>query len=251
LSAIYKASGLLITALVLIYAFQGCYPEFITFFSNAFSPVIAGVAVVFSGFSLQKYWSKLKERFSLIWICFTLGLFLWFIGEALWMGYTLIWNVDVPYPSIADAFWLSGYIPFFASLYFYVKIFSSVLSKKMLITSMLITAALSIIVSFTLITPVLGAEEDFLTASVDFAYPFLDVALFSISFLGLLIFINGGLGKPWLFVNIGIFANVVADILFSYTTAQEIYYAGHPLELLYHISYISFLLAFYTHTREL
>jgi hypothetical protein len=40
-------------------------------------------------------------------------------------------------------------------------------------------------------------------------------------------------------------------MLWSYTTLQETYYDGHPLELLFHWGYILFALAFYTHMKEL
>ncbi|MGQ9529837.1 MAG: hypothetical protein ACUVTC_00215 [Candidatus Bathycorpusculaceae bacterium] len=248
---IYKVALSLMVSLALIYAFQSYYPEFISFFSNAFPPIIAGAAVVVSGFSLQKYWRKSKERFSMIWLYFTVGLFFWFVGESLWMGYTLIWNVEVPYPSITDAFWIIGYIPFFFALYLYVKTFGPALSKKMLAIAMGLAVILALITSFTLITPVVGSEEDVLTLAVDFAHPLLDVALLSISFLGLLIFINGKLRKSWLLINLGILSDVCGDILFSYTTLQETYYNGHLLELFYHFGYIFFLLAFYIHTKEL
>ncbi|MGC8896489.1 MAG: hypothetical protein ACP5LB_07000 [Candidatus Bathyarchaeia archaeon] len=248
---IYKLALALMVGLALIYAFQSYYPEFMSFFSNALSPVIAGAAVVVSGVSLQKYWRKGEERFSIIWLLFTIGLFFWFVGESVWMGYTLIWNVEVPYPSVADAFWIMGYVPFFFALYFYVKIFGSALSKKMLAAALALTIILALATSFALITPVIGSEEDMLTLAVNFAYPLLDVALLSVSFLGLLIFMNGKLGKSWLLINLGILSDVYGDILFSYTTLQETYYSGHLLELFYHFGYIFFLLAFYIHTKEL
>lgn len=248
---IHKISLILMVSLILIYAFQGYYPEFMWFFSNAFPPIIASAAVISSGFSLQKYWHRTRERFSIVWLCFTCGLFLWFIGEAIWMGYTLILGVETPYPSFADAFWLVGYVPFFLALYYYVKIFGSALSMRALTISMSATIILSLFASFTLITPIVTVEEDLVTLIVDFAYPLLDVALFSVALLGFLIFLRGKLGKSWLLINAAILSNVSADILFSYTTAQEIYYSGHLLELFYHFGYIFFLLAFYVHTREL
>lgn len=248
--AIYKVSLLLMASLTLIYAFQGYYPEFMAFFSNAFSPLIAGAAVISSGFSLQKYWHKIKEQFSVIWLCFTFGVFLWFIGESLWMGYTLVWGIEVPYPSVADAFWLAGYIPFFIALYLYVKLFGAALSKKMLAISMSASVIFAFLISATLITPVIRAEKDLLTLIVDFAYPLFDVALLSVALLGLLIFLNGKLGKSWLLINAGILCDTVADITFSYTTIHETYYNGHWLELLYHFGYIFFLLAFYLHVKE-
>ncbi|MEM3623321.1 MAG: hypothetical protein QXR76_06095 [Candidatus Bathyarchaeia archaeon] len=248
---IYKLALALMVGLALIYAFQGYYPDFMSFFSNVLSPVIAGAAVVVSGVSLQKYWRKGEERFSIIWLLFTIGLFFWFVGESVWMGYTLVWNVEVPYPSVADAFWIVGYVPFFFALYFYVKIFGSALSKKMLAATLGLAIILALATSFTLITPIVGSEKDMLTLAVDFAYPLLDVALLSVSFLGLLIFMNGKLGISWLLINLGIFMDACGDILFSYTTLQGTYYSGHFLELFYHFGYIFFLLAFYIHTKEL
>lgn len=175
----------------------------------------------------------------------------WFIGEFVWAVYNLLLGVEIPYPSIADAFWLIGYIPVFLALYFYVKLFGAVLSKKMLASSFLITAILTIIVSVTLIISIIEAEADLLASLVGLAYPFFDLGLFSVALLGHLIFLKGGLGKSWLLLTGATLLDVVADLLFCYTTVQEIYYNGHPLELLYHFSYLLYLLAFYVHSKEL
>jgi hypothetical protein len=45
--------------------------------------------------------------------------------------------------------------------------------------------------------------------------------------------------------------DVVADLLFSYTTLNGTYHDGHWLELFFHWGYILFALAFYTHRKEL
>lgn len=148
-------------------------------------------------------------------------------------------------------FWLIGYIPFLAALYLYVKLFGSALTRKTLAISLAATIILTLLVSLTLIAPIVGAEEDLTTSIVDFAYPLLDLALFSVSLLGLLIFWKGKLGKSWLLINAGILSNVAGDMLFSYTTAQETYYNGHLLDLLFLYGYIFFLLASYIHTKEL
>lgn len=247
---IYKAGLLLTVGLILIYALQGFYPDFIGVFSNAFPPVIAGAAVVVSGLSLERYWRKAKGRFSVIWLYFTCGLFLWFVGEAVWAGYTLVLGVELPYPSIADIFWIGGYIPFFTALYLYVKLFGGTLTKKMLALSMCITAALTILVTSVLLTPVLTAEENPTAAVMDFAYPILDLTLFSLALLGLIIFWKGKLGKSWLLIKVAISLNACADILFSWTTAQGTYYSGHMLDALFDLAYLFFLMAFYVHAKE-
>ncbi|MEM1552925.1 MAG: hypothetical protein QXH03_09710 [Candidatus Bathyarchaeia archaeon] len=247
---IYKAGLLTTVGLILIYALQGFYPDFIGVFSNAFPPVIAGAAVVVSGLSLERYWRKSKGQFSVVWLHFTCGLFLWFVGEAIWAGYALVLGVELPYPSIADVFWISGYIPFFIALYLYVKLFGSALTKKTFALSMIITAALTILVTSVLLTPVLTAEENPTAVVIDFTYPILDLTLFSVALLGLIIFWKGKLGKSWLLIKVAISLNACADILFSWTTAQGTYYSGHMLDILFDLAYLFFLMAFYVHAKE-
>ncbi|MEM3578625.1 MAG: hypothetical protein QXL54_00160 [Candidatus Bathyarchaeia archaeon] len=237
--------------MALFYVFQGYYPDFMYIFSNAFPPAISGVAVVVSGFSLERYWRKAKSSFSKAWLYFTAGLFLWFMGETVWAGYTLILGVEIPYPSVADVFWLAGYILFFIALYLYVKIFGGALTKKTLAASMAATVVLTIIVTGVLLTPILWVEEDPVALVADFAYPLFDLALFSVAHLGLIVFWKGKLGKSWLFINAAIAMDACADIIFSYATAHGTYYSGHILELLYHFGYLFFILAFYLHAKEL
>lgn len=247
---IYKIGFLVAVGLTLIYAFQGFYSNFIGIFSNAFPPIIAGAAVVVSGLSLERYWRRAKGQFSVIWLYFTCGLFLWFIGEAVWAGYTLILSVELPYPSVADIFWIGGYIPFFIGLYLYVKLFGHAVTKKTIAATMFVIAVLTILVIVALIIPVLGAEENLATVIMDLAYPILDSTLLSTALLGLIIFWKGQLGKSWLLINAAILMNVCADILFSWTTAQNIYYSGHMLDVLFDLAYLFFLMAFYVHTKE-
>jgi len=172
------------------------------------------------------------------------------MGEAIWAGYTLILGVELPYPSVADFFWIGGYIPLFVALYLYVKLFGQALTKKMLAVSIVTAVALTILVTVALLMPALGAEKDLAAIAMDFAYPILDLALFSVALLGLMIFWKGKLGSSWLLINAGILMNVCADMLFSYTTAQDIYYCGHMLDVLFDLAYLSFLMAFYVHTKE-
>ena len=248
---VYVLSALVIIGLALFYIFQGHYPDLMYLFSNAFPPLISGMAVIVSGLSLERYWRKAKGPFSKTWLYFTAGLFFWFLGEAVWAGYTLILGVEVPYPSIADIFWLAGYIPFFVALYLYVKIFGGALTRKTLVASMMATIVMTVIVTVVLLAPLLTAGEDPVTLFADFAYPLFDLALFSVAHLGLIIFWKGKLAKSWLFINAAIAMDTCADIIFSYATAQNAYYCGHMLELLYHFSYLFFMLAFYLHTKEL
>lgn len=246
----YKFGLALVITLTLLYAFRGFYPDFMTTFSNAAFLFIAGAAAISSGFALHKYKHDSK-KFSLVWLCFTSGMLLWFLGELGWAIYTSFLGVEIPYPSVADIFWLSGYIPFFIALYLYVKMFASALPKRTLSLIMATCIVLSILVTIGLIIPIVVLEEDMVTLAVDFAYPLLDITLFSASLLGLAVFSKGTLGKSWLLINVGILTTAGADMIFSYTTAQGTYYSGHLSDLLCGYGYILFALAFYIHTKEL
>jgi hypothetical protein len=87
-------------------------------FSNLFPLIISGIAFLFSILAFKRYWTKSEEYFSIIWLCFSIGLGLWFLGETTWAIFTLILGVEIPFPSIADIFWLIGYIPNFYIIIF-------------------------------------------------------------------------------------------------------------------------------------
>jgi len=251
----YRAGITVAAAVAIVYAFQGYYLDFMVVLSNVFAPLMAGTAVAASFFALKRYWDTLSSRLSRIWLGFTFGMILWFLGELGWAIYVLVLGIEIPYPSIADIFWLSGYIPLSIALHLYTRLFRRVIVKRMYFVGAALVSILSLALLIVLAPPILMAEEDFVTTIVGVAYPVLDLILFSEAILGLFIFtmtkLKGRIGVAWLFINGGILMNVVADMLFSYTTLQGAYYEGHPLELFFHWGYILFALAFYTHMKEL
>lgn len=72
----------------------------------------------------------------------TVGLTLWFLGEALWPIYTTILNLT-PFPSLMDFLWMIGYIFIEVGVYWIFTIFKPKLILK--------RATLFLIVFLTLI----------------------------------------------------------------------------------------------------
>jgi len=249
----YLASLLLGVILALIYFFQNQYSDFMYVFSNAFPPVIAGVAVASSYFALRKYWGRPGDRFSKTWLGFTLGMIFWFLGELGWAIYTLFLNVEIPYPSIADAAWLIGYIPIMAAFHWYVRNFQFTISKRLYKAGAVIIGLICLGHFAYFLAPVFAemAETEVTTLAVDIAYPALDLTLLGYALLALLIFARGKIARAWALISGAVFMDVVADMLFTYTTLQNTYHNGHPLELLFHFGYILYALAFYAHRKEL
>jgi hypothetical protein len=226
-------------------------------FSSVSSPIVAGVAALSSFLALRRYWDKIGSRISKIWLCFTLGMLLWFLGELGWGIYTMFLGVEVPFPSIADLSWLSGYLPLFIALLLYVEIFQPAITVKSFLVAGAIVASMSAIIFSTLMIPVLAnaSQYDMVTLGASLAYPALDLFLFLEAILGLSVFtmteLKGRIGVAWHFMNTAILLNVIGDMFFSYTNLSGTYYDGHPLELLYHFGYMLFALAFYVHQKEL
>ena len=228
-----------------------------TLFSNAFPLFIAGAAVVVSGFSLRSYWENLESKFSRIWLGFCLGMIFWFISELSWALYTLIFDIKIPYPSVADVYRLVGYGFLFFAIFTYIELFRPAISNKMVGTALVFVLPTSagIIPSLLLSVSAKASAMNLTTLLVDLAYPLLDLSLLAQAMLGLLVFktteLKGKMGSVWLLINAGIIMNVFGDIIFSYTNLQNTYYSGHPLELFFHLGYLFFLLSFYAHTKKL
>lgn len=249
----YGISIILSVVLVVIYLFQEKYTDFMYVFSNAFYPFIAGAAVIVSAFALRKYWKNLGDKFSRIWLGFTLGMIFWFLGELGWAIYALLLNIELPYPSIADVAWLVGYFPLLIALYYYMRTFRSVVSMKMFAVAAVVIGIVSLGIFAFLVSPILetAAEEAIISLAIDIAYPALDIALLYFSLLDLLIFVKGRMASAWLLISSAILMNVIGDIFFSYAMLKGTYYNGHFSELFFAWGYILFALAFYSHTKEL
>lgn len=235
----------------LVYAFQFLYPSEIGGMSEGLTVLAAGCALVVALFTLRKYWTGGRGPFSLVWVGVSAGILLWFLGYVTWGYYISVLGVPVPYPSAADGFFLSGYLPVILALAQYVRIFKGALSRKRAaaIGGAIFVAAF--LVSWVIIAPVLTESVAPLEKLFDFAYPLLDLAMLSLAIFGLSVFLGGTIAKSWLLLLVAVYLVVGADLLFDYMTAEGIYYNGSVVDLLYVLSYITVALALYVHGREL
>lgn len=236
--------------LAFIYGLGQLSPEFMLVFSNVLFPATAGTAVMASFWTLKKYAAhNPKPKFSASWIGFSSGLFMWFLGESAWAVYVLLLGIN-PFPSLADVFYIGGYVFLGLALFLILKLFPSVFSGKKLAFLVVVSVSVSTAVGYFLLTPILTSEADLFTTVLSAAYPILDIGLFVLVFSIFMIFIEGTIGKAWFFLTLGVALNIIADLLFNYAELQGFYYEGHPLELFWLWGYIAFFLGFYIHKRE-
>jgi len=256
MKAVYFLALFIVMGVAATYFLSG-QSSFLAPFSDVFRSIIAGVALFSSLFALRNYWVNLESTLSRIWLCFTIGMAFWFLSQLSWTVQTLVFNVRNPYPSIADVYRLVGYSALFGAIFVYMGIFQPVISKKIVTAAVTVALPTSagVIPSILLAARGMMSQVNPATMLVSIAYPIFDLLLLGQAMLGLLVFtttkLKGRVGTVWLLLKAGIVMNVFGDLLLSYTNLNGIYYEGHPLELFFHLGYVFFALAFYSHTKEL
>jgi len=247
----YLASLVVGVVLSLVYILQTSYSSLMSSVSNVLSLILSVAAVSSATIALRKYWKNLRDRYSQIWLFFTIGLLLWLVSKIVWSVYATPPNATIPYPSFADTFWLAGYVPIFAALHSYLQSFGFSLSKIRYSAFASIVSLVLLGCFILLVPPVVAASQKSTAVLLSLVYLGLDLSLLSMSIHGLFVFFTGRIGVAWAFVSGALLLNAVGDILFSYAAQTNTYYSGHALELLFHFSYILCTLAFYMHMKEL
>jgi len=240
-----------LACLFVIYFFGSGDQTFMFYASDIISPASAFLPAFYSLTLVRRYGINPKDRFSRLWVYVAAGLFLWLLGEITWSVYGLLLNVSEPYPSVADVFWIAGYLPLVVALLAYMAPFRGALSLKSVLSAVTVALLADVVVFAVLIGPVFGLSTDPTTQLFDFAYPLLDMLLLGLAIAGMLLFLPGRISRFWICLNVGMIFITIADVLFSYTSALETYYTGHPLELFYFLGDAAILLGLYEHTRAL
>jgi len=178
------------------------------------------------------------------WILFAVMAISWFVAEMIWVVYDQIYEVD-PWPSEADYFWIFGYLFYFGFMMFYLKPFRKAISKKMILVSSLI--ALGLLVPSLYVSYDSEVDPYDMENILGLTYPVLDSIIIVPAIIGVSLFLTGKVNFLWSVMCLAIFCAIIADAGFLFTTLEETYYSGHPLEILFHWMYILFAFGIYDH----
>jgi len=188
--------------------------------------------------------THLRQRLRRVHLGFFLAILFWFAGEFTWMTYEVVLGVRIPYPSIADAFYLAGYVPVLVSIITFMIIFRKLVTFKKMIVSILVGLLIIGVTAVLLLHPLATSSSPAFVKAFDLAYPFLDAVLMALVMVRLIAFVGASIGKPWLWIFSGLLSYSFADIMFSWGTLAKWYYSGHPIELLWLFGYLAFALGF-------
>jgi hypothetical protein len=184
---------------------------------------------------------KLSGLFGRAYAALAAGLILWVIAETIWGYYELGLQVETPFPSLADAFWLSAYGPIGYHLFSTAKFFGKGVKKS---TVILVGVAAAMFLAFYVqeivnVSELEGAEA--LTAfAISVAYPVFDAILIVPA---VLMITNAGKGQltsiPWIFV--AMILLIIADSLLGLTQVTNFTGALFHITMIYNASYLCFM----------
>jgi hypothetical protein len=149
----------------------------------------------------------------------TLGVGLWFVAETIYTYYQLGLMITTPFPSLADPFYLAGYVFFAYYFYSILKLLRKTIQRDVII---LVSIAAAVSVTYILnlsfgIGFLLADEEDMLGTALSITYPILDSILFVPAILILWSTRKGDLAHThWILISLFIILNGIGDIAFGY-----------------------------------
>ena len=195
-----------------------------------------------SAFYISRRYRK-SEVFGKAYFFLGLGFALWFVGDLIYFYYSYVLEID-PYPSLADIFYFTLYLPMIAHLVINTKYFK----RKLDISQKILLVALPILIVsvYSYMNFVQIGDDNF-----DYYYGLIFVTASSVTVafavLGASVFRHSILGTAWLLLAIGIFMVTLSDVWYYYTETFGEWDITHPTTTLYVTSYMVIVYALYKH----
>jgi len=201
----------------------------------------------FFGLANARQWGGFKSVMGKAVTLLSAGLLTWGIGTIIFGYYNIVLKVPVPYPSLADAFYIISW-PLWAMSMIYLSRATGVQFQLRTLVGRAILFLIPIAViigSYYVLVVVarqgtLGFTENLLTNFLNLAYPIGDIVILTITILiyGLSFKYLGGFFK-WacIIVLAGFVLNYIGDFLFVYRTTKEIYFVADFVDFVYTIAF--------------
>ena len=200
------------------------------------------------GFINAKKWGGFSSVMGRATIFLSTGLLMWGLGTLIFAYYNIVLNVEVPYPSIADAFYIVSWPLWAMSMINLSRATGARFQLKKISgrLALLIIPLIIMGVSYYVLIVVARGGISYLSAGnlvktfFDLAYPVGDVVILTIALLifGLSLNYLGGRFKwPILLLIMGFVMNYFADFAFSYTTTKGTYFVADWVDLIFTITF--------------
>lgn len=220
------------------------------YFGNVLRPILAAVATGLA--FIVVYRQKVKGVFGRSYAALAAGLVLYLIAEMLWGYYSIGLGIEVPFPSLADAFWLAAYAPFGYGLFTLSRMYSYGKHKKTNKALIMMSICVAVFASYYVVQLIsvsdLTSAEGTIATAIGIAYPILDSILIIPALLAIMSAGRGYLTSvPWIFVS-WIFT-AIADGIFGFTAVTTIAGDVSVWNLFYNAAYLSMAAGLFWHNK--
>ena len=169
------------------------------------------------------------------WCLFALGQTLYVLGDVFSDNYGQFFGGALPSVSIADAFYLTFYLPLIAGLLLLIRERRGGQDRESLVDSLVITVAAAAFSWTFLMAPDVHQAASLSTKLVALAYPLMDVLVLGV--LVRLMVANGPRAVGFALLVLGFLAQLVADSIYGWQLLHGGYVKGGPLDIGWAIFY--------------
>jgi signal transduction histidine kinase len=169
------------------------------------------------------------------WYLFALGQTLYVLGDVFSDNYGRFFGGALPSVSIADAFYLTFYLPLIAGLLLLIRERRSGQDRESLVDSLVITVAAAAFSWTFLMAPDVHQASGLPTKLVALAYPMMDVLVLAV--LVRLVVANGPRAIGFALLVVGFGAQLVADSIYGWQLLHGGYVSGSPVDIGWAIFY--------------
>ena len=196
---------------------------FVFTLNSSLNAPLAILVTLFAAFIWRRMSTEKQRR--RLWAGLVLGWALWAIAETIWAVYSVL-GQEVPYPSLADLFWVVGYLPMGIGLLARVRTMPTkpTRNENLLIWG---TSAATVLITFVFVfLPIIqGFDPEGLVESVlNLLYPLADLCLLIIVWRLFFTYEKGDYAFAWRLLTFGFILMTFSDFVFTYASWQEIYY---------------------------
>jgi hypothetical protein len=191
-----------------------------------------------------------------IWGQLVVGMIAWTVAEITWAFYEVILGQEVPYPSIADLFWLFGYVIFYVALVNQYRLFQTTPSQQQKTVTAILVVLFSLLVGVLVLEPIAVSfdSQKLLESLLNLAYPLADLVLLILTLAIIFSLEQGRFALTWRIVGLGLVFMSLGDLMFSYASWNEFYFPDSQLngitlliDSLYYVGYLTLGLGAYTY----
>lgn len=240
-------AALVFLVCIAVYAFISEESSLFTPITDSLFVILGAIAGIMALFTFKTIGWKAKE--GKVWLLLGLGFIGLSLGELLWIYNEVILGIE-PFPSTADIFYISSYIPMIIALWIEYTVIKEAIQKKEVVKASILTIIATIVSAYFVLIPIIkDAEYDLVSKVTSLSYPIGDLLVLLPVLIFFFVFKGAKMSKSWLLVAIAMTFGVIADSLFAYFDWNELY-AGIPLiitDLFWLADYVVFALAAYYH----